>query len=938
MKRPDTYLRRFAVFFFLFFSGTWAFALPEDPVKTIRVGSDHDYPPYEFNDKDGKPSGFNVELIEAVCRATGLQADVRLDVWGSVREKLEKGEIDVIAGMYYSEERAKTVGFSVPHNMVSSALFVRINSDITTFDEAKGKEIIVQKGDIMHDYLLEQNFTHRIVTVDDPAKALSLLAKGHHDGVLLSSRIQGLYFINRLDHKGVRVLATPFPPREYCFAVREGGLGIVQKLNEGLAALRLTGEYQTLYEKWFGVYDETSPWKISREFIAAFVVILALLAIISGISWALRIQVKRKTQELMISERRYRHLVQNAGDILSVTDENGDILYINPIVETIMGYTQEEITGKRLYDFVHPDYLNEVKAFYKDQFRTRTATTYHEFPVIKKDSAVIWLGQNAQLLESGDEVKGFQAMARDITERKRVEEDLDKNRQFLSDLIENSGALIFVKDREGRYEMVNRKWEDVTGLKRAAVLGRTDEELFSGSPGRAFRENDRHVMETGAVLEKEERFEDSSGTRYFIAVKFPLRDGDDQVRGVCGISTEITERKKAEEEQARLSDRLQRAEKMEALGTLAGGVAHDLNNVLGILVGYSELLLDDMSEGSPLRNHVEQIMQGGMRAAAIVQDLLTMARRGVQTEDVINVNALISDFIKTPECAGLCSRSAGIRIRTELAPTLLNIKGSAPHLFKTLLNLLTNAVEAMPRGGVITVSTANIHLEKPVQGYDSVQDGDYVVLTVADTGEGIQDEDIRHIFEPFYTKKVMGRSGTGLGLAVVWGTVKDHNGYIDVRSKIGEGTVFTLYLPVTRDENPLAQSAAASPDLTGDGEEILVVDDVKEQRELAEKMLTRMNYRVRKAASGEEAVALLASARVDLVILDMIMDPGMDGLSTYRKILEIHPRQKAIIVSGYSSTDRVAEAQALGAGDYVKKPYVFETLGLAVKKELGKNR
>jgi PAS domain S-box-containing protein len=936
MKRPDTFLRRFAVFLFLLFPGTWALALPDNTAKTLRVGSDHDYPPYEFNDKNGNPSGFNVELINAVCRAVGLQADVRLDVWDNVREKLKKGEIDVIAGMYYSEERAKTVGFTVPHNMVSSALFVRLDSDIKTFDDAKGREIIVQKGDIMHDYLVEQNFTHRIVTVADPAKALSLLAEGHHDGVLLSSRIQGLYFINRLDHKGVRVLNTPLPPREYCFAVRKGGEDIVQKLNEGLAALRLTGEYQTLYEKWFGVYDEKASWKISREFIAVFAVILALLAIISGISWALRIQVKRKTRELMISEKRYRHLVQNASDILSVTDENGDILYINPIVETILGYTQEDMTGKRFYDFVHPDYLDGVKAFYKEQFRTRTATTYREFPVLKKEGGLIWLGQNAQLLEGRDDVKGFQAMARDITERKRVEEDLDKNRQFLSDLIENSGALIYVKDCEGRYEMANRKWEDVTGLPRTAVLGRTDEELFSGSLGQAFRENDIHVMETGSVLEKEDCFVTPGGTRYFLTIKFPLRDGDGQVRGVCGISTEITERKKADEERARLSDRLQRAEKMEALGTLAGGVAHDLNNVLGILVGYSELLLDDMPENSPLREHVEQIMQGGMRAAAIVQDLLTMARRGVQTEDVINVNALISDFIKTPECIGLCSRNSSISIRTDLTPFLLNIKGSSPHLFKTLLNLLTNAVEAMPRGGVVTVSTANIHLEKPVQGYDSVQEGDYVVLTVADTGEGIPEEDIRHIFEPFYTKKVMGRSGTGLGLAVVWGTVKDHNGYIDVRSSLGEGTVFTLYLPVTRDEHPLAQTAAASPDLIGNGESILVVDDVKEQRELAEKMLTRMNYRMRTAASGEEAVGLLASATVDLVILDMIMDPGMDGLSTYRKILEIHPRQKAIIVSGYSSTDRVAEAQALGAGDYVKKPYVFETLGLAVKKELEK--
>jgi|GEM_PF-3903261 len=803
------------IFMFLFFLGLPSVALaavPADAAATIRVGSDHDYPPYEFNDRNGNPTGFNVELIRAVCEAAGLQAKIRLGVWNEVRTDLEKGEIDVIAGMYHSPDRARTLGFSLPHNMVSPALFVRDNSDIETFDQARSREIAVQKGDIMHDYLVEKNFTLRIVTVDDPVKALTLLAGGSHDGVLLSSRIQGLYFIERQGLEGIRVVDTPLSPRPYCFAVRKDREDLVQKLNEGLTALKLTGQYDDIYKKWFGVYEQKN-WAISREFMAVFAVILALLAVISCFSWFLRIQVKKKTRELLISERRYRHLVQNASDILSVSSVQGDILYINPVVERILGYSQAEMTGRRFYEFIHPDHLDQVKEFYKDQFRTKTAITYHEFPVVKKDSEVIWLGQNAQLLENGNEMRGFQAIARDITER---------------------------------------------------------------------------------------------------------------VRG--------------EEERKQLTERLQRAEKMEALGTLAGGVAHDLNNVLGILVGYSELLLDDIPENNPLRDHVVHIMNGGMRAAAIVQDLLTMARRGVQADDVINLNAVIADFVKTPECAALCSRSPNIRLRTELAPALLNIRGSAPHLFKTLLNLLTNAVEAMPHGGLVTVSTANSHLEKPVQGYDSVREGDYVVLTVSDTGQGITAEDVRHIFEPFYTKKVMGRSGTGLGLAVVWGTVKDHNGYIDVQSEPGQGSTFTLYLPVTRDEIQKPGDESGLPDLTGKGQAILVVDDVKEQRELAERMLARLNYKVSTAASGEDALAMLPAASFDLVILDMIMDPGMDGLDTYREILKIRPGQRAIIVSGFSSTDRVAQAIALGAGDYVKKPYMIETLGAAVKRELEKPR
>jgi CheY-like chemotaxis protein len=269
-----------------------------------------------------------------------------------------------------------------------------------------------------------------------------------------------------------------------------------------------------------------------------------------------------------------------------------------------------------------------------------------------------------------------------------------------------------------------------------------------------------------------------------------------------------------------------------------------------------------------------------------------------------------------------------------LEEDLLNISGSSVHLGKTLYNLISNASEAMPTGGTVAVKTRNQYLDKPLQGYDAIQAGDYVVLSVSDTGEGIADADLRRIFEPFYTKKIMGRSGTGLGLAVVWGTVKDHNGYINVQSELGKGTVFTLYFPVTREEMTADAPAAAISEYMGKGETILVVDDVKEQRELATGMLGSLNYNVSSVSSGEEAVAYMKEHEVDLMVLDMIMEPGMDGLDTYQSVLKIRPRQKAIIVSGFSESERVKTAQDIGAGAYVRKPYIKAKLGLAVRKEL----
>ncbi|MBW2709728.1 MAG: response regulator [Deltaproteobacteria bacterium] len=251
------------------------------------------------------------------------------------------------------------------------------------------------------------------------------------------------------------------------------------------------------------------------------------------------------------------------------------------------------------------------------------------------------------------------------------------------------------------------------------------------------------------------------------------------------------------------------------------------------------------------------------------------------------------------------------------------------------MNLVSNAAEAMPEGGRLTISTENRYIDRPISGYDTVKEGDYVVLTVSDTGTGISPEDMDKIFEPFYTKKKMGRSGTGLGMAVVWGTVKDHNGYIDIRSAEGSGTIFTLYFPVTR-KSVEERTEISLSEYIGNGEAILIVDDVEQQRKIASGMLKELGYLVASVPSGEAAVEYLKEKSVDLIVLDMIMDPGMDGLDTYKKILEIHPGQKAIIASGFSETDRVKALQHLGAGAYIKKPFLLEKLGVAVKEELGK--
>jgi len=499
------------------------------------------------------------------------------------------------------------------------------------------------------------------------------------------------------------------------------------------------------------------------------------------------------------------------------------------------------------------------------------------------------------------------------TARKAVLESEGKALSMLNSITET----LMLVDEEGTVLAANPSAAKRLEKPVEKIIGTRLSDLF---PDAAISQDISEVFATGTPLRREiEVQERISDTHYY-----PGFDSRGKVFQVAVFVLDITDKR-------RLESRLQRAEKMEALGTLAGGVAHDLNNILSGIVSYPDLLLLDLPKDSTLTKPIETIKKSGEKAAAIVQDLLTLSRRGAVVTEVVDLNEIVSEQLKSPEFKLLRSHHPLVRIESDLAINLLPIKGSSIHLSKMVMNLFSNAAEAMPDGGLLQVSTKNRYIDRPVEGYDEVQEGDYVVLTVSDRGVGIRPEDMRRIFEPFYSKKVMGRSGTGLGMAVVWGAVKDHHGYIDLQSTTGKGATISVYLPATRLELPVVPDGRTLEDLMGRGESILVVDDVAEQREIASRLLNRLGYAVTTASSGEEAVVKVKRNTPDLVLLDMIMAPGMDGLSTYEEILAFAPDQKAIIVSGFSETDRVRRALELGAGKYVKKPYSIETIGRAVK-------
>ncbi len=528
--------------------------------------------------------------------------------------------------------------------------------------------------------------------------------------------------------------------------------------------------------------------------------------------------------------------------------------------------------------------------------------------------------ERKQLITAKEKLKS------EIDERKQAEELLKDSELKYRTLVENANDAIFII-QDDFVKFHNKKTEDLTGYPA--------EELAKAPFSAFYHHEDRNI-----VLERRRRREKGETPANTYSVRIIGRSGEElQVElstalikwqgrpATLNFFRDITQQKKLEAQ-------LQRAHKMEAIGTLAGGVAHDLNNILSGLVSYPELLLMDLPEDSLLRKPILTIKKSGEKAAAIVQDLLTLARRGVAVTEVVNLNNIISEYLKSPEYEKLKLYHPNVQVETDLEANLLNISGSPVHLSKTIMNMVSNAAEAMTHGGSILISVRNQYIDKPIGGYDDLAEGDYVVCSISDTGVGIPPDDIERIFEPFYTKKVMGRSGTGLGMAVVWGTIKDHKGHIDVKSAEGKGTTFTLYFPVTRKEAAADKPMISVKRYMGKGESILIVDDMEEQREIASGILSKLGYSVTSVSSGEEAVAYLKEHTADLIVLDMIMAPGIDGLETYKRIIELLPKQKAIIASGFSQTGRVQEAQRLGVGAYVKKPYVLEKIGMAVRAEL----
>lgn len=645
-------------------------------------------------------------------------------------------------------------------------------------------------------------------------------------------------------------------------------------------------------------------------------------------------QSRREIETLQKSEAYLQAILNNTNLPIYLKDNGYRYIFVNRQYEKLAHVTLDEIKGKEDYD-IFPAPVAKLFRSQDEEVRECKALIEFTETVPLPDGELTFITAKFPLYDTSGSLYALGGVCTDITDRKLAEDLLKESEKKYRQIYDNLIDAYYEASMDGIILEISPSIENFSKYKQEELIGKSLYQLYTNPDEREGLV--KMIIRDGRVNEYELHLTDKDGTQLICSINTMLvRDDKGEPHKLVGVVRDISERKQIEAEKKELKERLVRSQKMESLGLLAGGVAHDLNNVLSGIVSYPDLLLMDLPIDSPLRKPLLTIQKSGQKAADIVQDLLTLARRGVSTSEVLNLNGIISDYLKSPEYHQLLNYYPTVSVETNLENGLLNIKGSPIQLKKAIMNLVSNAAEAQSSSGKIVISTHNKYIDIPIKGYEEIQEGDYVVLEVVDNGIGIANEDLSRIFEPFYSKKVMGRSGTGLGMSVVWGTVQDHNGYINVKSTEGEGTTFYLYFPITREKLAKEKDFISIEDYMGDNESILVVDDIKEQREIATNLLSRLNYSVSAVSSGEAAIEYLKTNTADLLLLDMIMDPGIDGLDTFKKIIAYHPQQKAVIASGFSETDRVKEAQKLGAGQYIKKPYTIEKIGVAVKEELKK--
>jgi two-component system cell cycle sensor histidine kinase/response regulator CckA len=629
-------------------------------------------------------------------------------------------------------------------------------------------------------------------------------------------------------------------------------------------------------------------------------------------------------EALRESEARKGAILETALDCIISIDHAGTILEFNPAAEKTFGHKRADVLGKELAEVIIPPAYRERHRRGLAHYLTtgeggmlgrrieisamRADGT--EFPV---DLAVSCIRLKEQLI--------FTAYLRDITERKRAEDELAKQRSFLRQVIDLIPNFIFANDRQGRFTLVNQAVAEAYGKTVDEILGKTDGDFNSNQEEvEHFRRDDLEVINT--LQEKfipEEVITDARGQlRWLQTIKRPIVSPNGKADQILGIATDITARKQAEEALLQSEEQLRQAQKIEAVGKLAGGVAHDFNNLLTVINGYSDICLRRLAEDDPLYRNIEEINKAGDKAAGLTRQLLAFSRKQIMQAKVFDLNSVVV------EINNMLQRLIGedIDLRMGLSANLDKVKADPSQIEQVLLNLVVNARDAMPLGGKLTIETTNVSLDKEYsRSHLPVPPGKYVMLAVSDTGHGMDAATQARIFEPFFTTKEVGK-GTGLGLSTVYGIVKQSGGFIWVYSEVGQGTAFKIYLPSVLETAEKGKETTGKPELIKGSETILLVEDEELVRTLTAEILRDAGYHLLEAKDGIDALRVASEHRgeIQLMLTDVVM-PQMSGRELAEQFATIRKDMEVLYMSGYTDDAIVLHGVLDEGTPFIGKPF-----------------
>ncbi len=594
---------------------------------------------------------------------------------------------------------------------------------------------------------------------------------------------------------------------------------------------------------------------------------------------------KKAGLEAQTTNKRLQQVFEQANDIIFNIDMAGRFTWGNPVGAKLVKRPLEEIIGMNFLDLVRPGYRRAAANHYMRQITEKIPSTYYEYPVLASDGEEIWLGQHVQLIIEDGRVANIQAVAGNITDRKRAEDALRASEERLRAVVSNAPIILWASDRDGVVKLCEGQGLETLGMESKDVVGRKLAEVYTDKSGIPVSMDMERALE-GETFQKEVPV----GDRMFDSWYSPLRDAKNAIVGVMGVAVDITER-------VRLAERLRDAEKVEAIGRLAGGVAHDFNNQLTAILGFAEMLQQSfVDEEDPRADDVEQIMRGGRRAADLTEQLLAFGRKQPRRPQVLDLNEVVTDL----EPLLLHPVREDVELDTELAEGLRPVTADEVQIEQVIMNLTLNSRDAMPTGGRLTIRTANVTLDAAqVDDHPPLLPGPYTMVSVTDTGDGIDDDTKAHLFEPFFTTKDQGK-GTGMGLASAYGIISQSDGFIEVTSRVGHGSTFACFLPSTETAAPAPPPVARTSAPAGGTETILFVEDNLAVREMTVAALGSAGYTVVQARNAEEAfeAASRHDGPIDLLLTDVVM-PARGGRELADELTASRPDLMVLYITAY---------------------------------------